>query len=152
MSIFSIYEIWGMLTKAEKLTLFVEYSGDFMKNMHWLVVWACLFWIVHLITKGCVGFTCILAMRIFDLFQVHYMLKCSCTAIRLFWQVLFGAAIVATGSKFVVVALPQAGATQRSCCLRSFHLMGLEGLAELLGGTYTVAFLQWWLHAHPQDW
>lgn len=51
--------------------------------------------------------------------------------IRVFWQMLVGAAAVAPGSKFVVVAIPQSGATEGLCCLGSFHLMGLERLEEL---------------------
>lgn len=53
--------------------------------------------------------------------------------IRLFWQGLVGAAILARDSKFVVVALPQPGATQGLFCLESFHLMHLERLSELSG-------------------
>lgn len=64
-----------------------------------------------------------------------------CAPIRLFWQELVGAAVVATGSKFVVVALPQPGATEGLCCSGSFHLMGVERLEELSGRYLYGGFL-----------
>lgn len=54
-------------------------------------------------------------------------------SIRLFWQGLVGAATLAKDGKFVIVALPQPGATQGLFCLESFHLMHLERLSELSG-------------------
>lgn len=100
-----------------------------------------------LIAEGCVGFTCVLAMSVFDLFQVHYMLKCSCIKFAGSHQAVLASAYWSSCSCNRQEICGCCSTSARCCTgfvllVGSFHPMGLERVAELSSRYLYGGFLE----------